>query len=319
MSGMETIKGKFQGLIDVLMPWEDVEVEEHKDAAAEKSQQQAVAKPARAAAQEYKVSGGDSIYVERTEAQEPAPSFRTRTRAQHPQHGVAGLGVQRAGRLVGQDQRPVADHGTRDRHPLRLPTGHLVGEPVGQLREPDIVERRQRGPAGGRPGDAVQLRRQAHVLRRGQRRDQVEVLEHVAHPAPAHRRQLRGTRAPQVHPLDPDRPAGGSVQTARDRQQAGLPRPGRTHHRHQLPGADPQRDAAQGVHLHRRAAEHLVDVHQFQHDAHRDTPVSEASGVREASGVPRPAGVLRPAGDVPARPSAGWPIRPATRTTLVSQ
>lgn len=85
MSGMETIKGKFQGLIDVLMPWEDVEVEEHKDAAAEKSQQQAVAKPARAAAQEYKVSGGDSIYVERTEAQEPAPSFRTCTRAQHPQ------------------------------------------------------------------------------------------------------------------------------------------------------------------------------------------------------------------------------------------
>ena len=83
MSGMETIKGKFQGLIDVLMPWEDVEVEEHKDAAAETSQQQAVAKPARAAAQEYKVSGGDSIYVERTEAQEPAPSFRART--QHPQ------------------------------------------------------------------------------------------------------------------------------------------------------------------------------------------------------------------------------------------
>ena len=39
MSGMETIKGKFQGLIDVLMPWEDVEVEEHKEAAAEKSQQ----------------------------------------------------------------------------------------------------------------------------------------------------------------------------------------------------------------------------------------------------------------------------------------
>lgn len=85
MSGMETITGKFQGLIDFLMPWEDVEVEEHKDAAAEKSQQQTVAKPARAAAQEYKVSGGDSIYVERTEAQEPAPSFRARTRAQHPQ------------------------------------------------------------------------------------------------------------------------------------------------------------------------------------------------------------------------------------------
>ena len=52
MSGMETIKGKFQGLIDVLMPWEDVEVEEHQEVADKKSQQQVAAKPARAAAQE---------------------------------------------------------------------------------------------------------------------------------------------------------------------------------------------------------------------------------------------------------------------------
>lgn len=85
MSGMETIKGKFQGLIDVLMPWEDVEVEDSKEAAGEKKQQQVLARQSHAAAQEYKVSGGDSIYVERTEAQEPAPSLRTRARVQHPQ------------------------------------------------------------------------------------------------------------------------------------------------------------------------------------------------------------------------------------------
>lgn len=85
MSGMETIKGKFQGLIDVLMPWEDVEVEDSKEAAGEKKQQQVSARQSHAAAQEYKVSGGDSIYVERTEAQEPASSFRTRARVQHPQ------------------------------------------------------------------------------------------------------------------------------------------------------------------------------------------------------------------------------------------
>ena len=77
MSGMETIKGKFQGLIDVLMPWEDVEVEDSKEAAGEKKQQQVSARQSHAAAQEY--------YVERTEAQEPAPSLRTRARVQHPQ------------------------------------------------------------------------------------------------------------------------------------------------------------------------------------------------------------------------------------------
>lgn len=57
MSGMETIKGKFQGLIDVLMPWEDVEVEDSKEAAGEKKQQQVSARQSHAAAQEYKVSG----------------------------------------------------------------------------------------------------------------------------------------------------------------------------------------------------------------------------------------------------------------------
>ena len=53
MSGMETIKGKFQGLIDVLMPWEDVEVEDSKEAAGEKKQQQVSARQSHAAAQEY--------------------------------------------------------------------------------------------------------------------------------------------------------------------------------------------------------------------------------------------------------------------------
>ena len=67
MSGMETIKGKFQGLIDVLMPWEDVEVEDSKEAAGEKKQQQVSARQSHA------------------EAQEPAPSLRTRARVQHPQ------------------------------------------------------------------------------------------------------------------------------------------------------------------------------------------------------------------------------------------
>lgn len=85
MSGMETIKGKFQGLIDVLMPWEDVEEEDHQAVADQAKKQQATVRQSHAEAQEYKVSGGDSIYVDRSESEAPAPSFRARTKTQHPQ------------------------------------------------------------------------------------------------------------------------------------------------------------------------------------------------------------------------------------------
>ena len=86
MSGVEKIKGKFQGLLDVLMPWEDVEVEE-TDAAVEqkKSQQTAAKKTAAASAtDEYKVSGGSSIYVQRPEP-EMSSSYHAKTKTLRPQ------------------------------------------------------------------------------------------------------------------------------------------------------------------------------------------------------------------------------------------
>ena len=49
-------------------------------------------------------------------------------RPQQPQHRLAGLGVQRPGRLVGQQQAALADQRPGDRHPLLLAAGQLVGE-----------------------------------------------------------------------------------------------------------------------------------------------------------------------------------------------
>ncbi len=85
MSGVEKIKGKFQGLLDVLMPWEDVEVEETEAVADRKKAQQTTAKKAEAASatEEYKVSGGSSVYVQRPET-EYESSYRTK-KASRPQ------------------------------------------------------------------------------------------------------------------------------------------------------------------------------------------------------------------------------------------
>jgi hypothetical protein len=46
----------------------------------------------------------------------------------HKAHHRLGVDrVERAGRLVGEQQLTITDHGTSNRHPLPLATGKLVG------------------------------------------------------------------------------------------------------------------------------------------------------------------------------------------------
>src|SRR4051794_30189647 len=74
---------------------------------------------------------------------------------EHPQQVGAGLGVQVAGRLVGQDQRGRGDQGTGDRDPLLLAAGQLRRLVVQPVAQPNQVERGQRPPAPLLPGDAL--------------------------------------------------------------------------------------------------------------------------------------------------------------------
>ena len=55
--------------------------------------------------------------------------------AQHPQHCLARRAVERAGRLVGQNQTRPVDHGARDRDALLLPAGEVIGVAVGAVVE----------------------------------------------------------------------------------------------------------------------------------------------------------------------------------------
>ena len=75
----------------------------------------------------------------------------------------AGRRVEVAGRLVGQQQRRLADDRPGDRHPLPLAAGQLVRPVVEPVRQPDPVQRRGRpgaaAPAGRRPRRAGRRRR----------------------------------------------------------------------------------------------------------------------------------------------------------------
>ena len=64
------------------------------------------------------------------------------------QHGHdlhAGLGIQSAGGLVGEQDLRVVDQGAGDRHPLHLPARELVGPFVDMVGQPDLGQRSQ-GP-----------------------------------------------------------------------------------------------------------------------------------------------------------------------------
>ena len=98
-----------------------------------------------------------------------------------PHHAFAVHGVERAGRLVGQQQPAVADDRPGDGHPLALAAGQLVGVAIGRDRRGRARSSAARAaPRRRLAPTAVELQRERDVLDRGQPGQQVEVLEHVA-------------------------------------------------------------------------------------------------------------------------------------------
>ncbi len=133
-----------------------------------------------------------------------------------------GVGVEIAGRFIGEDDAWLGHEGTRDRHTLLLATGELlraVVEPFGQAHPFQPV-----------PGACLgishpsQIERQHDVFQGRQRGQQLKRLEDEADPAlPARGQFILGERthgfAMPAHPA-----AVGTVQTGQQAEQGGLAR-----------------------------------------------------------------------------------------------
>ena len=110
--------------------------------------------------------------------------------AQERQHVGRHRRVEVSGRLVGKDQGRLVHQAARDRDALLLAAGELHRPMVRALGQADPSERLARQLvrlAALHPGV---LTGERDVLERGQRRDQVERLEHEAH-----------RRGPKARPL----------------------------------------------------------------------------------------------------------------------
>jgi hypothetical protein len=154
-------------------------------------------------------------------------------------HAAAGLGIETPGGLVGeQDLRPVGER-ARDADPLLLAAGELQRIVVQPLGEPHPREQLARpllvfaaSPAG------LELQRDEHVLERGERRHQLERLEHEPHALGAERGPLVLGEPAEVPPVETHRSLGGAVEARQQAEQGRLPAPGRPHHGDEALGLD---------------------------------------------------------------------------------
>ena len=112
----------------------------------------------------------------------------------------AGPRVERAGRLVGQDDPRVVHQRPRDRHALLLPAGELARLVVLASGQADRAQRLQRPLAALAAGVVGVQQRQLDVLRRAGARQQVELLEDEPDLPVADLRQLVAVEAPTLMP-----------------------------------------------------------------------------------------------------------------------
>ena len=147
--------------------------------------------------------------------------------------------VERAGRLVGeQEPRPVRER-PRDRDPLALPARERARRTPSPMRDRAVLEQLHRPRLALGAAEPAAHHRQLHVLVRVQRRDQVVELEDEAdRPGAVLRRILE-----PLEPLAPDddRPRVRPVERPDQVQQRALAAAGRPGQRDDVARLEPER------------------------------------------------------------------------------
>jgi hypothetical protein len=166
--------------------------------------------------------------------------------------------VEVAGGLVGEDDLGPARQRPRDGDALLLTTRELR-RPVPEARaEPDdgddLVEPSAVGPVTG------EAHGQEDVLPRGERRDEVELLEHEPHPVAAQPGELALVEAPEVGVPDPDVSGRQGVEAGHHVQKGRLARARRAHDRGEATGLELDGDAVEGADLGLASAVYLDRV-----------------------------------------------------------
>ena len=132
--------------------------------------------------------------------------------------GLVG-GVEVSGGLVGKKDRGVVDKRAGDADALLLASGELAGEVRDTVAETDALER---GAGFSLVGHGVEVLREHHVFKRGEIRDQVELLKDEADLAGAEAVHLGGRHGGEVDVVDLQLAGGRAVEASDQVDQGAL-------------------------------------------------------------------------------------------------
>ena len=182
-------------------------------------------------------------------------------------HLVAGLAVEIAGRLVGEDDLRTRAERARQCHTLLLAARQLRRKVIGAMRDADFRQQAAGDIEG--VGLAGELERQGDVLQRRHGRHQVERLEDDADVAAAHERQRVLAEMGEIVSGDADGAGRGALQSGHDHQQRGLAGAAGTDDGDRLAWRDVDVDAAQNLDGTGAAGQRQRDIvegdHGFSH------------------------------------------------------
>ena len=186
--------------------------------------------------------------------------------AEQIHHLDTGLGIERPGRLVGEQDVGVVHQRAGDRHPLHLSAGELIRALFDLIPEPHAHQRFGRAFAPLGFGYAGEGQGKLDVRQHGLVRDQVVVLEHEAH-------RMVAVGVPIGVAVEFGRNAADDevarrvvVEPADDIQERGFPASGGTQNRDELVLAERDRDPLEGDDRTLPLSVFFSDVAQRKHD-----------------------------------------------------
>ena len=158
---------------------------------------------------------------------------------------AAGLGVEVARRLVGEQQGRLVDERAGDGDALPLAARQLIRLMVHPVAQPDGGERLLGHDSALVAADLRVDQRQLDVLQRRGAREEIERLKHEADLLVAHRGQLVIVHRLDRRAVEDVLPGGGAVEAADDVHERRLAGTGGSHDGHVLAVIDDEIDAAQ--------------------------------------------------------------------------
>ena len=164
------------------------------------------------------------------------------------QHVGAVLGIEIAGRFVGDEQRRLMDQRAGDRGALHFAAGDLLRVVRQPMRDADALGERPRAAFRLLVLHAREQAGQRDVVADRQRRQQVEELEDEADLLAAHPRQLVVAHRRQIAIVERQRAARRAIHRAAQVQQRRLAAARRPHQRDEVAGLDLERHAGERGH-----------------------------------------------------------------------